>query len=116
MKIGVYKATKGDSTIEGTAEEIAKKINCTAKVIVNAYSRKGKTNGYKIEKVGSLYEKYYLYKDNKLIDCNTLQNLAKAHFFSINTMYNSLKYKNGEIYKLYKLEPTGQFRLVEKER
>ena len=113
MRTAIYRATKGDRVIEGTNKVIATKINTNAKWISNAKSRNGKVNGYKIEKIGTLLEKYELYQYDKLIDCNTLTNLAKSHYFAENTMRASILYRQGKCYGVYQIKHTGVYKFIE---
>lgn len=111
-----YRATKGDRVIEGAKEEVARRINARAKWISNAKSRKSKVNGYEIERIGTLLEKYNLYQNGKLIDCDTLPNLAKSHYFSESTMRVSLLYRQGECYDNYQIKHTGVYKVVEENK
>lgn len=118
--IVIYEAKKIDKKTKevlkeykGTAEDISKKINVSYKSIANASSSGYRTNGYYVKRIGIFVEKYDLYENGKLIDCNTLEEIAKKHYFMLNTVYQALQKRNGRCYQDYVIKHTGVYKFIE---
>lgn len=118
--IVIYEAKKIDKKTKevlkeykGTADEISKKINVPYKSIANASSSGYRTNGYYIKRIGIFLEKYDLYENDRLIDCNTLDEIAKKHYFMPNTLRVAMLKRNGRCYGDYVIKHTGVYKLIE---
>ena len=109
---GHYRATKEDKEFEGTSKEIGRRINTSSKNVLNASSSKKKIKGYSVKRIGSVYEKYDLYKNDRLIDSNIYNKLIKAHYFNDSTVRVAMCKRQGKFYDEYQIRHSGKFKVV----
>lgn len=121
--IKVFKAQKIDKKTKevlkefvGTAEDISRTINCSYSAVINAANYGHRTKGYNIEKLGKFVEQIDLFEDGKLIDSNSLDELAKRHYFVPNTLRVAMLYQNGKCYEKYQVKRSGTYKFIEEEQ